>query len=685
MRFQKILFLLFFTFLELAPVVAQDEAPPASLDNRMNWWRDARFGMFIHWGLYAVPAGEWNGKSGYGEWIRSSAEIPLKTYDKFKTQFNPVQFDAEEWAKTARDAGMKYIVITSKHHDGFCMFDTKHTDFNIMTTPFKRDPMKELAVACKKYGLKFCFYHSIMDWHHPDYLPRRDWETDRSAEGADYKRYVQYMKAQLKELLTNYGNIGVLWFDGEWESTWNETYGKEVYHYVRSLQPDIIVNNRVGAGRLDMEGLTKQGAFGGDFGTPEQQIPATGLPGVDWETCMTMNDHWGYNKADKNFKSTKEILRMIADIASKGGNYLLNVGPTALGTIPPESIARLDSVGKWMTVNGDAIYGTIASPFKSLQWGRCTRKDTKTGTTLYLHVFDWPKEGKLILPGLLNAQVKGYLMADLTRKELSVSRREDALVISLPQTAPDLVNSIVVLEVRGKLDLTEPPSIVSRFDSFIDKIIVNLATTRENVEIRYTVDNKEPTSTSSLYVTALEIRNSAVIKARCFREGNPVSGTATREFLKVEPLVAENVDKQKVRQGIQYAFFEGAYDSLPGYPAMKPLKEGILNDFTFEPRTRDVNILFSFHGYILVPESDVYRFFTDSDDGSHLFIDEIMVVNNDGLHGAREHEGIVPLEKGYHRIRVGYFNRTGTAGLKVFVETKNRMKQTIPAQWLFCN
>ncbi|MCX6282780.1 MAG: alpha-L-fucosidase, partial [Bacteroidetes bacterium] len=213
---KRILILILLSFCLLPRLSAQKETL-AQHDQRMQWWREARFGMFIHWGIYSVPAGIWKGKTGYGEWIRTSAEIPLETYDEFRSGFNPTGFNADEWVKAARDAGMKYIVITSKHHDGFCMFDTKQTDFNIMKTPFQRDPMKELAAACQKYGLKFCFYYSIMDWHHPDYLPRREWEKDRPAGDADYNKYVAYMKAELKELLTQYGNIGVLWFDGEWE------------------------------------------------------------------------------------------------------------------------------------------------------------------------------------------------------------------------------------------------------------------------------------------------------------------------------------------------------------------------------------------------------------------------------------------------------------------------------------
>ncbi len=277
---------------------------------RMAWWREARFGMFIHWGLYAIPAGEWKGETNHAEWIRTTAQIPIDEYDKFVHEFNPIKFDADEWVRMAKDAGMKYIVITSKHHDGFSLFNSRYTDFDIMSTPFKRDIMDELANACRKYGLKICWYHSIMDWHHPDYLPRRGWES-RTTDGADFDRYISHMKKQLKELIQNYGDIGVLWFDGEWEETWNHEYGQDLYDYVRNLQPSIIINNRVDAGRAGMQGLTKEGNYAGDFGTPEQEIPPTGLPGIDWETCMTMNDHWGYNKHNNNWKSSKDLIQKV--------------------------------------------------------------------------------------------------------------------------------------------------------------------------------------------------------------------------------------------------------------------------------------------------------------------------------------------------------------------------------------
>jgi alpha-L-fucosidase len=657
----------------------------------MEWWRNARFGMFIHWGLYAVPAGEWNGKTDYGEWIRTSAEIPLQVYDQFRPKFNPVKFDADSWAKMAFEAGMKYIVITSKHHDGFCMFDTKQTEFNIMSTPFKRDPMKELAAACKKFGLKFCFYHSIMDWHHPDYLPRRVWEKDRSTEGADFDRYVAYMKAQLKELLTNYGDIGVLWFDGEWENTWNEKYGKEIYNYVRSLQPGILVNNRVGAGRLDMEGLTKEGAFGGDFGTPEQQIPAKGLPGVDWETCMTMNDHWGYNKADKKFKSVGEMVRMLADIASKGGNYLLNIGPTAEGLFPQESIDRLSAIGHWMKINGESIYGTQASPFSQLPWGRCTQKATVSGSILYLHVFNWPSNGKLELSGVLNTPQKAFLLSDPARTPLEVKRNNDALVITLPSVAPDTVNSVIALYLQGKPDLTDPPEFKTEFDIFVDTLEIPLATTRENVTIHYSIGAVEPAIGSILYTSPFVITETTVINARCFRSNRPVSGTITKEFIKVTPVKAqfslesvEAVNKvHTLLPGLNYSYYEGAWDSLPDVNFIKPLKAGVVPDFVFTPRLANDNFCFEYSGYIRIPETSVYFFYTSSDDGSRLWIDDQPVVNNDGLHGQVEKSGNIALARGYHKIRVAFFERTGSDNLMVFVKSQKKSKSILPKEWLF--
>jgi alpha-L-fucosidase len=415
----------------------------AGRDARMDWWRQARFGMFIHWGLYAVPAGEWQGRTDFGEWIRNNAKIPIDVYDQFRARFNPTAYDADAWVRMARSAGMKYIVITTKHHDGFALFDSKQGDFTVAATPFRRDIVKELVQACRRQGVRIGFYHSIMDWHHPDYLPRRDWEKDRPATGADFERYVVYMKAQLRELLTNYGPIDILWFDGQWESTWTASHGRDLYAYVRSLQPGIVINNRVGG-------------KSGDFGTPEQEIPATGQPGLDWETCMTMNGNWGYNRADKNFKPASVLVRNLVDIASKGGNFLLNVGPDAEGRFPAESVERLAAIGQWMNRHGESIYGTEASPFASLPWGRSTRKSLPGNVTrLYLHVFDWPADGRLVVGGLLNQPRHAFVLGEAGERALPVERRPDGVAVSLPAKPPDTIDSVVVLDIEGPPNVTK--------------------------------------------------------------------------------------------------------------------------------------------------------------------------------------------------------------------------------------
>jgi alpha-L-fucosidase len=418
---------------------------PAQRDARMAWWRDARFGMFIHWGAYAVPAGSYHGEripSG-GEWIMERAKIPIAEYEKFPREFNPTRFDAERWVKIAKDAGMKYIVITSKHHDGFALFDSNVSKYDLHdASPFHRDALKELAAAAHREGIKLGFYYSIMDWHHPDaQAPNFPSYNSSTKTNPNFDRYVEeYMKPQLRQLLTEYGDIGVIWFDGEWIPDWTEERGRDLYNFVRSIRPDVLVNNRVGKGRNGMHGITAAGHVG-DFGTPEQEVPPQGLPGMDWESCMTMNDTWGYKSFDDDWKDSKTLMRTLVDVASKGGNLLLNVGPTATGEIPTESVSRLAEMGKWMEVNGESIYGTTASPFPTQPaWGRYTRK----GDKLYAHVFDWPKGGLLPLTGLTSFPSRAYLLAD--RKPLPISNTPEGISVQLPAVAPNRIDAVLVLE-----------------------------------------------------------------------------------------------------------------------------------------------------------------------------------------------------------------------------------------------
>ncbi len=644
-------------------------------DERMAWWREARFGMFIHWGLYAIPAGEWKGETRHAEWILTTAQIPVKEYEKFTQEFNPVKFNAKEWVSTAKEAGMKYIVITSKHHDGFCLFDSEFTEYDVMdATPFKRDIMKELAEECRDQGLKICWYHSIMDWHHPDYLPRRNWEK-RSAEGVDYDRYVEHMKNQVKELVTKYGEIGVLWFDGEWEATWDAERGRDLYKYVRSLQPSIIINNRVGKGRAGMTGTYDPETASGDFGTPEQEIPATGL-GYDWETCMTMNDHWGYNKNDHNWKSKEDLIRKLVDIASKGGNFLLNVGPTAEGLFPQPSIERLKAMGDWMQINGESIYGTTASLFSRLDWGRSTTKQNK----LFLHVFDWPEDGRLEVPGLVSRAESVYLLAD-TRTRLNIEYAHGSAVISVPSEAPDPIVSVIVLEFDEEPEVVREPKIRADSDIFCDWLEVTLSSNIGNVLIRYTLDGSQPTNESAVYRRPIKLDKTATLTCQVFRDGQAISAAVGKTFTKVIPRPADST--LELAPGLRYEYYHGTWDWLPDFDQLEPVSLGEVASFDISQRERKEYFAFRFIGYIRAPEDGVYKFYVASDDGSRLYIGKHLVVDNDGLHGSEEVAGQMALGAGFHPITVGFFQKSGGVDFEVSYSGRNREKQPIPASLLF--
>jgi len=436
-----------------------------SKDERMAWWREARFGMFIHWGVYAVPAGEWKGQriGGIGEWIMNRGKIPVADYQEIAKQFNPVKYDPDAWVRMARDAGMKYIVITSKHHDGFALFETKASKWNVVdATPYGKDLLKPLAEACRKYGIKLGFYYSqAQDWNNPGGAgarrpTREGWANPDSARIDAYtkahrghwdpaqetKTFAQYIDdvsvPQVRELLTNYGELAVLWWDTPTDMT---VEAATKLQSLLSLQPAIITNDRL-----------KRPDFPGDHKTPEQRIPnLADLDGTDWETCMTMNGTWGYKYYDHNYKTPQTLIRNLLDIASKGGNFLLNVGPTAEGEFPPESVEILSKMGQWMKVNGEAVYGTKASPWGLFTWGRCTRKDIPKGTSLYFSVFDWPADGKLVIPGFSYKVTSARLLADGTRLKASVSRA-GVLTVNLPSEALDPVATVVKVDIKGKTE-----------------------------------------------------------------------------------------------------------------------------------------------------------------------------------------------------------------------------------------
>jgi alpha-L-fucosidase len=401
-------------------------------DERMEWWREARFGMFIHWGLYSVLGGEWDGKD-YGkemgrasaEWIMRRAPVPTREYEKLAKKFNPVKFDAKAWVGLARQAGMKYLVITAKHHDGFSMFDSKATDYDIMdATPFKRDVIKELAEECHRQGLRFGVYYS----HSKDWRNR-----GRSEKKKPSDEYVAFVRTQLRELLTNYGDLAVIWFDmGDKFTDINTSYG----NIVKELQPNCLVSGRLKGGK-NISDYRQEG---------DRRIPERRVTG-DVETPMTLRDNWGYDRDDDNWKTDKDILERLCLCVCRGANMLLNVGPKPDGTLCPEEIASLKAIGRWMRVNGEAIHGTTASPFDfDFPWGSMTQK----GNRLYLHVLKWNPEG-IRFNGLLSKPTGARLLADPARKELVIHQADGITTVEVPNEAPDPNVSVIVLELDGPI------------------------------------------------------------------------------------------------------------------------------------------------------------------------------------------------------------------------------------------
>ena len=425
--------------------------------DRMAWWREARFGMFLHFGMYSTLGGEWKGNAtGSHEWIRNNAKIPHDEYIALVRQFNPTGFDGDAWVRAAKDAGQKYIVLTTKHHDGFSLFDSRATTYDVMSTPFQRDIMREVANACRQHDMRLGWYYSIMDWYHPDYLPRRDWEI-RDATGADFARYLQFMQAQLHELLTQYGDISVLWFDGQWEATWTHAAATALSDYCRAIAPNIIINDRIDVGVPKSAAADPSYVKLGDYTTPELKVPDVGLPGVEWETCMTMNENWGYSKFDHNFKSVPTLVRLLVETASKGGNLLLNVGPMGDGRFPQESIDGLRGVGAWMRVNSGAIYGSSGTPFVDAPYVdtlplRAPVRVTAQAKRLNLFVDEW-REGTLMLPSLKTVPTRAYVLGDPAVR-LAVSASTAGVAVTLPDRGPGTLVPVIAL------DFSEPPRIV---------------------------------------------------------------------------------------------------------------------------------------------------------------------------------------------------------------------------------
>lgn len=420
---------------------------PEKLAARLAWWSEARYGMFIHWGLYSqwgchYPGADGRLLDGKTEHMMRHLRLPFALYSTIASVFNPVKFDADEWVRVAKAGGMKYIVITAKHHDGFALWDSAANGYNVVKrSPWKRDAIRELAEACRRGGLRFGVYYSLgRDWEdrdvptsvkHDGNRRSNDWDwPDETAK--DFTRYYERkVKPQVRELLTQYGQIDLLWFDTPERIKPEQSV--ELMRMIHELQPGCIVNQRVGNRH-------------GDYRVAEQEIPAGGWADA-WETCMTLNRHWGYYRGDEDFKSTETVVRHLIDIASKGGNFLLNVGPDGEGVIPAGSVARLREVGAWLARNGEAIHGATASPLPQPSWGRITAKKGSDGvTTLYLHVFAWPTDGKLVVPKLAGEVLSANLLGG---GPLSIRRDAAGVTLAgLPAVASDPISTTLVVRVK---------------------------------------------------------------------------------------------------------------------------------------------------------------------------------------------------------------------------------------------
>lgn len=659
----------------------------AEKDQRMGWWREARFGMFIHWGLYAVPAGVYQGKEvkGVGEWIMETANIPTAEYEKYATQFNPTQYDAKEWVRIAKDAGMKYIVLTSKHHDGFCLWDTKMGKYNIVdATPYKKDLIKDLSNECKKQGIRLCFYYSIMDWHHPDANPKNINNTPEERKANFPKYREEYMKPQLKELLTAYDNVGVLWFDGEWIGEWTEQQGKDLYNYLRNIKPDLIINNRVGKGRNGFQGMNSA-EYCGDFGTPEQEI-LEGTSDMDWESCMTMNDTWGFKKDDHNWKSSQTLIHNLIDIAAKGGNYLLNVGPTAEGLIPAASVERLKDMGDWMRINNEGIYGTHA--IKKYKEGDNIRF-TQGADNNYIYAFSyvWPGE-KLNVRSIRPENGSEIYLLGYDQPLKWTHDMEKGLTILIPKEAQQQFSGAQAIaytfKIKGSSAMTDTPQIgtgqtASVSDElFVDPVNVVIKGHHTDEELFYTTDGSQPTAKSKLYEGPFSLNKTTTVKAIARKKGMMSSEIVQATFTKAQPRKADT--PAKTTPGIGYEYYEGEFKALPNFNQLTAAKKGAANDLGMGEKSREEHFAFRYTGYVQIEAPGIYTVTLASDDGSRLLLGGKLLINNDGLHSLAEKSAKIALDKGYHAIVLEYFQGTGGKELSLWVEGPGIPKMKIPSE-----
>jgi len=642
-----------------------EAAAAASTAANVAWWHEARLGMFVHWGLYSVAAGQWEGKDipGWGEWLLNKIKVDPAVYaSTLMPRFDPVKFDADAWVRAAKDAGMGYIVVTTKHHDGFLLWDSATTDLDLTGTPFGkagRDPLRELAQACQRHGVRLGLYFSLMDWSDRDYLPRREWDT-RTTDGASMPRFVDRMHAQVKELTDGrFGPVAILWGDGDWEHSSTTWRAEELMAAVRAAQPGILVNDRW--------------SLPGDYATPENRIPDGALPTRPWETCMTMNGTWGHVVHDHRWKPETELIRNLVDIVSKDGNYLLNVGPMGDGSFDAPTQERLAALGAWMRTNGEAIRGCGPVACARPAWGRLTASADRHH--VHAIVFELPTDRTITIDGIAGVPARARVLG-ATGIAVSTRANGPSLSITIGEGALDPAASVIALEWDGEPAIVGTPELIGGEDLFLHETELAFKLPAAG-EIHVTLDATAPTIDSPRYTVPINVQRTTQVRARTFVDG--VAAGAPFEAILRRAEWIPGSDDVPPEPGVSWSIMPGRFERVPPEPWRGAgITHGTASVIGLpSPRPADAFAL-RLDGFIHCDHAGIHAFTLESDDGSTLEIDGHRVVDHDGLHGPTRMTGKAALDIGWHRFTIRYIEADGGESLKLLWTTPKDEPGTAP-------